>query len=165
MQHPRNSSHPRRAFGLLLLLVRKAFRHAGRKKPMKPMKLNRKVVALVVTLVIVLVVLPAIASVVGTVVKARWEATHPAQTMVPDLTGHDRADAEAAIRSAQLRPIVTFVPIKDKCWQDQPTPNKVADQDPPPITPVPINSEVHVVIALDEPRTVTLDKRCCGQSP
>ena len=132
---------------------------------MKPMKLNRKVVALVVTLVIVLVALPAIASVIGTIAKARWEAAHPQQTMVPDVTGRNRAGAEAAIRSAQLRPIVTFVPIKDKCWQDQPTPNTVVDQDPPPITPVGVNSEVHLVIAVEEAKTATLDKQCCGQSP
>ena len=110
--HPRHNYHPRRAFGLLLLLVFKAFRNAGRQKPMKPMKRNRKLIALVVTLVIVLLVLPAIAVIAGNITQARWETAHPEQTMVPDLTGRDRLGAEATIRSLQLRPVVTFVMIK-----------------------------------------------------
>jgi len=165
--HSRHNYHPRRAFGLLLLLIFKAFRNAGRRKPMKPVKRNRKLIALVVTLVIVLLVLPAIALIAGNINQARWEAAHPEETMVPDLTGRDRVAAEAAVRGALLRPVVTFVMIKDKCWQNRPTTNAVVDQDPPPITPAVINSEVHLVIALDdEEKTAALPKKqCCGLSP
>ena len=81
---------------------------------------NRTLVALVVTLVVVLVLLPAGLIIAVRISEARWETAHPVQTMVPDVTGRDRATAEAAVRNAQLVPHFSFVAIKDKCWQDQP---------------------------------------------
>jgi hypothetical protein len=148
---------PRRAFGLLLLLISKAFHHARRPKPVKR---NRKMVALIISLVVVLVVMPAIATAVAAIAHAWWKAAHPEQTIVPDLTGSDRRAAETAIRNAQLQPFVSFTTIKDKCWQEQPAPNTVIDQDPPPITPVSINSKVRVVIGFEQ-KTARLQ----GQSP
>jgi hypothetical protein len=46
-------------------------------------------VALVLTLVCVFLVLPVAASVIARIAQARWEAAHPPQTLVPNVTGCD----------------------------------------------------------------------------
>jgi hypothetical protein len=151
---------PRRAFGVLLIALHRAFKRAGR-KPMT--RRNRTLVALVVTLVVVLVLLPAGLIIAVRISEARWETAHPVQTMVPDVTGRDRATAEAAVRNAQLVPHFSFVAIKDKCWQDQPAPNTVVDQDPKAISPVPVQTDVHLVLGVDS--TANPPPPCCGPSP
>jgi beta-lactam-binding protein with PASTA domain len=113
--------------------------------PLKP-KRNPKVVALIVTLVAILVVLPAAATIVVRIAKARWVAAHPAEALVPDVIGSDWQAAAAAVRSAQLKPVISSTAIDAKCWQDQPAADTIVDQDPEPLTPVTVGTHVHLVI-------------------
>lgn len=46
-------------------------------------------VALVLTLVCIFLVLPVAASLIARIAQARWEAAHPPQTLVPDVSGSD----------------------------------------------------------------------------
>jgi hypothetical protein len=140
---------PHRAFGVLLMLVHKAFKHFNRPRrpitPVKP-KRNPKTVALIVTLIAILVILPTAATIVVRIAEARWIAAHPPETLVPDVTGSDWQAAAAAVRSARLKPMISSTAIDAKCWQDQPVPDTIVDQDPEPLTPVTVGTDVHLVI-------------------
>jgi len=107
-------------------------------------------VALVLTLIFIFVVLPAGATVFVHIAQARWEAAHPPQTLVPDLAGRNAISAEAAIRSAQLRPRISYTTIDDKCWQDQPAANTVVDQEPKALTPVAVDTQVQLTIGIQK---------------
>ncbi len=76
------------------------------------------------------------------VARQRWEAAHPAQTVVPDVNGFNRTTAEATIKHAQLRPEVFSTSIADKCWEVQPQPNTIVRQTPEAYTPVPVGTRV-----------------------
>lgn len=137
-------SQRHRAFGVLLLLLLKAFKRARN----RPRRHNPKLILLVLSLIFIFVVLPTGATVVVRIVQARWEANHPPQTLVPDLAGRDPISAEASVRGAQLRPQISYTTIDDKCWQDQPAPNTVVDQEPEAFTPVIVGTQVQFTIAI-----------------
>src|SRR5882672_413812 len=101
-------------------------------------------VALVMTLVCVFLVLPVAASVIARIAQARWEAAHPPQTLVPNVTGRDPVTAEVATQNAHLHSSIHYVSIEDKCWQDLPAPNTVVDQQPEALTPVAVDSQVEL---------------------
>jgi hypothetical protein len=140
---------PHRAFGVLLMLLHKAFKHFNpQRRPMTPMKPKRnpRMVAFLVTLITILVVLPTAATIVVRIAEERWVAAHPPETLVPDVTGIDWQAAAAAVRSAQLKPVISSTAIDAKCWQDQPAPDTIVEQDPEPLTPVTVGTDVHLVI-------------------
>ena len=143
-------AHPRRYFnGLLFLLIQKAFgRRNGRQLMTRPQKISPLKV-LIAALVLIMVVLPAICMIGGWVAQARWKAAHPVQTIVPDVSGFDRATAEAAIKNAQLRSEVFSTSITDKCWEVQPQPNTIVDQTPDAGTPVPVGTLTKLYLGVN----------------
>lgn len=134
-----------RATGLLLGFRLWAVKAASRRRAKTR---NPNLFLLVLSLILIFVVLLAGAVLAGRIAQARWDTYHPPQTLVPELAGRDPISAEASVRGTQLRLQITYTAIDDQCWQDQPAPNTVVDQEPKAFTPVAANTEVHITVGL-----------------